>query len=120
MLLRLCFEYDSDSGSVASENQPFLENKKKNKNKNYKKQIMVELKKKNSSTAFSFWHFLIFHNIVLHSDKIMQSNLDKLSLQLLLKYFDCLQWPCNGQRKILTWGTLGADHLDCDGQDVFW
>ena len=119
MLLRLCFEYDSDSGSVASENQPFLENKK-NKNKNYKKQIMVELKKKNSSTAFSFWHFLIFHNIFLHSDKIRQSNLDKLSLQLLLKYFNCLQWPCNGQRKILTRGTLGADPLACDGQDVFW
>ena len=50
----------------------------------------------------------------------MQSNLDKLSLQLLLKYFNCLQWPRNGQRKILTRGALGTDPLDCDGQDVFW
>ena len=81
---------------------------------------MVVLKKKNSSTAFSFWHFLIFQNIFLHSDKIMQSNLDKLSLQLLLKCFNCLQWPCNGQRKILTQGALEADPLDCNGQDVFW
>ena len=81
---------------------------------------MVELKKKNCSLAFSFWHFLIFQNIVLLSDKTMESNLDKLSLQLLLKYFNCLQWPCNGQRKILTQGTLGADPLACNGQDVFW
>ena len=81
---------------------------------------MIELKKKSSSTAFYFWHFLIFHNIFLHSDKIRQSNLDKLSLQLLLKCFNCLQWPCNGQRKILTQGALGADPLDCNGQDVFW
>ena len=60
MLLRLCFEYDSDSGSVASENQPFLENKKKNKNKNYKKQIMVELKKKIVQQLFPFGIFLFF------------------------------------------------------------
>ena len=119
MLLRLCFEYDSDSGSVASENQPFSENKKKQKQK-LQKANNGRIEKKNSSTAFSFWDFLIFHNIFLHSDKIRQSNLDKLSLQLLLKCFNCLQWPGNGQRYILTQGALGADPLDCNGQDVFW